>query len=729
MWPLLLAALVAGTGGVAAAEEGLPQLPQSFDKCPRELVPFLQYIVQRRAVEGLNRVVTSPTDPALGKPWGSAKVCLGTIYGGVPEDANVAWVAAAAYQYPWSRFHHDTLLRQRAFLLLDTLATLHADGKWDDGGLDAYFGLHSFAWAVLSWLETGAVDAARRGKWTRAVGNAADQAMLCLHYGPYRPSPLTGQYANPEFYYLAGLAAAWKVTGEEKYRAEAGRALRRYDEWLYPGGGMAYFLQSAPQHGYQQMIVKSVALYWDLTQDPKAREYLQRLAPYFPTVMHRSGLLTDAEQPHLKHTLGNAMNPAVGAMLAAALGDGANRWTGEVATPKWADTVEEKWPGFGKEGLAWYNYQAATYAAAALRLMATHRLPEPVAPPTRQVLVDRSFQGVRSHWDDFTAAVGTRQMSDSLAGACLADPREAAIPLGAAVDGVYQEVLQDAVPASADRPATWRRQYRCVEWSPTVCLGAAEGVAEVSCLTRLCAPYWGDMPALPGELGGTEVSDWTSLQHWAVWRDWLVGIGVLRCHADGGEAKGTDVARVRWRLAPRGRKLEVLEQTPERWRFRYGGLDTDLVRLADQGGFAFQAHEDGPAPRAAWYPALEHRSPWHVGESVAVATLVRPAGAQGEVQVRSLGKVAAAVMVEPDRKRAYVWAVNLTRHSAQELLDLPPGVAVRTYKRGCELPPVPPGEPANAGLGGGEAVVWVLESQSPLVAADLLAGLRQGKTR
>ena len=336
---LLTALLLVTAAGHAAemAADKLPPLPADFGPCPRTLEDFLKYIVQRRAAEGLNRIVLSEKTRALTRLRATRKEakdkrarrikkrCRWGPYMAVPEDANIAWVAAAAYRYPWSRFHRHELLRKRAFFLMDSIARIRADGKWDDGGLDAYFGPHSFAWAALSWIETGDVDAPRAAVWREAVAKAADDGLVCLHDGPYRPSAFTGQYANPEMYFLSGLAAAWKLTGQDRYRDEAAKALRRYDAWLFDGGGVAYFLGSSPQHGYQQMVVKSVALYWDLTGDDYALSFLKRLAPYFPNVQHRSGLITDAEQPHLKHTLCNQLNPGTAAMIACALGDGANR--------------------------------------------------------------------------------------------------------------------------------------------------------------------------------------------------------------------------------------------------------------------------------------------------------------------------------------------------------------------------------------------------------------------
>jgi hypothetical protein len=183
----------------AIQAEDLPKLPTDFGACPRELVPFLRYIVQRRAAEGLNRIVLSEKDPKFGTAWGSRKVQVGTVYGATPEDANIGWVAAAAYSYDWSRFHKNKELRNRAFFLLDALARIRADGKWDDGGLDAYFGLHSFAWAVLSWIETGDVDPARADTWRKPGdvlplrsrrGLEADGAGALPRGGGPRPAPL-----------------------------------------------------------------------------------------------------------------------------------------------------------------------------------------------------------------------------------------------------------------------------------------------------------------------------------------------------------------------------------------------------------------------------------------------------------------------------------------------------------------------------------------------------------
>lgn len=675
------------------------------DEVPTDLVPFLQYVVQNRAENGLKAVVTDEKSPKFG-----------TVYGGAAEDANIAWVAAAAYKYEWSRFHQDAALRDKAFFLLDGLSRVHADGRWDDGGHGADFGLHSFAWAVLSWLETGAVDEARAKIWREAVAAAADDALLLNHR-----DLLVADYANPDFYHLAGLTAAWKVTGNDRYREEAAAMMRRYEDSLFEGGGVAYFLKTSPEHGYQQMVVKGTVLYWDLTGDPYALEWLRRMAPYFPNVQHRSGLLTDAEHPHLKHHLYKPLNPAVPAMLAAVLGDGTNRWAADIAARVRADNVANRMPSFLEKNPNWYNYHHTTYAVVALRIMERQALPDPVPLPDRRVFADQSFRGVRSHWDDFTAAAGTRRMNDSLAGANLADPREPMLPLNAAVTGVRFEVLEGDRDPALRRDQRVRAEFRCVEWDPFVHATETDGFAAASCLTRLCSPYWADMPWIAGERWLLrEVSGWTSLQHWAVWRNHLVGLGALRCHEDGGNPATGDTARIVWPLAPTGRELTELQRNESSLRLRHGALQIDTFRLEEEGGFVYGVDADGISP------VLQHRAPWKAGHHVNAGTDIHPAASNGTVRFKPLNEAAAALLLEPDGRKACLWVANLTRHWRQHELEVPVGATVRLFKRDVEMPKVPPGSKAYCSLLGGESAVWVIESTGALDPESVLAGLTSG---
>jgi len=675
------------------------------DEVPTDLVPFLKYVVQTRAEHGLRAVVTDRDDPKYG-----------TVYGGAAEDANIAWIAAAAYKYDWSRFHQDKAHRDKAFFLLDALARIHADGRWDDGGHGADFGLHSFAWAVLSWIESGEPDEARVRVWRDAVAAAADDALLLNHR-----DLLVADYANPDFYHLAGLAAAWKVTGDERYREEAAAMLRRYEDSLFDGGGVAYFLKSSPEHGYQQMVVKGAVLYWDLTGDAYALEWLKRLTPYFPNVQHRSGLLTDAEHSHLKHHLYKPLNPAAPAMLATALGDGPNRRVADIAAKVRADNVANRLPSFFEKNPNWYNFHHTTYAAAALRLMERHPLPDPVPLPARRAFADHSFRGVRSHWDDFTAAVGTRRMNDSLAGAYLADTDEPMLPLDSAVHGVRFEVLAGDRDPQLPRDRRVRAEYRCVEWNPVVHATETDGFAAVSCLTRLCSPYWADLPWIAGERWPLrEVSGWTSLQHWAVWRDHLIGLGTLRCHADGGSPETEDVARVVWPLAPTTRKLTEHSRDDSSLWLSYGSLDVQTVRLAEKGGFEYGVDTDAVSP------VLRRSAPWLAGDHVNVATHIHPAGSDGKVHFKALKEAAAALLLEPDRRKAYLWTASLVRHWRQHELKVPPGATVRLFKRDVEMPRVPPGSNAFCSLLGGESAVWVIESPVPLDPDSVFKGLHSG---
>lgn len=685
------------TADVSPADS-VPRIPTDFGECPSEIVPFMKHIVQQRAAGGLNAV-----KPDAEKPEDVV------LYGGTHHDANVAWIAAVAYKAPWSRFQGDENVRKRAFSLMDALTEIQPDGKWHDGGLRAYFFPQSFAWAALEWIESGDVDEERAERWTHHARLAAENAM-----GRMYNSFLVGQYANPEFYYLSGLTATWKLTGDDKYLEEAQRALRRYDEWLYEGGGMAYIFSNPPQAGYQNMVVKSVALYWNLTGDDYALELLHRMSPYMVNLQHRSGLMSGY--------LSSVALPSE-VMLACATGDGRNTRVAEIAARRWADAVNGRSPSFwaaAKISYNRYNYHHTTYAASALRILEKHPLPDPVEREHRRVFVDKSYRGVRSHWDDFTAGVGTRDRQSrgrSMAAAYLADPAEPLLPLRAGVNGVHFEVLRNDQSFSS-----------MSDQDPMAFFTHTDGFAAVGVHGRLFMHYWIDLPFLSfGSHPRRGVSDWHATQNWAVWRDHLIGFGALRYHGDGGrEGK----VRVRWPLTPPGRELDLHEMNDERFTFTYGGLHVDLHRLAEAGGFTFGAEEISQPPHEAWTPMLvrDGKSPetaWSTGNFVHVGTVIHPAGTEGEVHVKSLRNGAAALMLEPDRKKAFVWVVNLTRQWQGYTLELPEGVECRTYKRDVEMPPVPPGQPAYLGLPSVENGLWVLESETEMSPETLLNNLER----
>lgn len=667
--------------------------------------------MQDRAAGGLNRVVHDQASPKYG-----------TVYGGRAEDANIAWVAAAAYRYEWSCFHQNTALREEAFFLLDSLARIHGDGRWDDGGLASYFGLQSFAWAVLSWLENGSVEETRAVIWRAAVAAAANDAMRCMGR-----NPCAGQYANPEFYYLSGLAAAWKVCGDERYLEEATRALKRYENVLFEGGGVSYFHQTNPQHGYQQMVSKSVLLYWDLVQDPYSRTWIERLGPYFVNVQHPSGLVTDAEQSWLKHSFYNPVNPAVPGMFACVLQDGKSRTAAETAARLRADNVVDEMPSFLPKNPNWYNYHHTTYAAAFLRVLEKCPLPEPEPLPARRVFRDRGFAGVRSHWDDFAAAVGVRQKNDALAGAYVADPGEPMMPLGSAVDGVFSEILCGDRSQKAPAHVRSRSRYGCLEWYPWTHFVETVDVAAVSCRSRLCSPYWNDLPWLPGERWRlNEVSGWSEIQHWAVWRDHLVGFCALRCHEAGGDVETADVAQIRWRLAPVGRELTVMEDTPVGLALTYGKLRVEATLLGEKGGFAFSIPEGGEPPHASSIPAVRRPAPWGPGDFVHVGTDMCPSTSDSGIVLRALKEAAAAIMLEPDGRRAHIWVASLTRHLRQHHLLCQTGWTVRVFERDVELTPPLPGERGTVSLHGGESALMEVVCAKPVTAEELAEGLQSG---
>jgi hypothetical protein len=689
---------------VLGADEKLPPVPN-------DLVGFCQWTVQDRAPSGLKRIVRDEKNPKFG-----------TIYGGKAEDANIAWVAAAAYRYRWSRFYHDQALRDDAYFLMDHLAERRAGGLRDERGLDSYFWVHSFGWAVKSWLENGDVDAARAKLWRDSLETSAEVAMDCM-----QRNLCNGQYANPEFYYLSGLAAAADVCDRPDFRKEAKLALTRFENVLWPGGGVAYFHRTSPEHGYQQMVAKSVVLYWMATKDEYGMQWLRKLAPYFVNVQQRSGLVTDAEHPWLKHSFYNPINPASPGMLACILQDGANRWAADIAARTRADNVAERLPSFLDRNPYWYNYHHTTYAAVLLRLLEDHSLPEPVAPSPRRVMLDRGFFGPRSQWDDFAAAVGTRQKNSSLAGAYIADPKEPMLPLDSALDGVFAEILQG--PHGADLPAGKRQKalFNCLDWEPEHHFVERPEFNAVSCLSKIVSPYWNDHPWVPGERWDwKQVADWSQIQHWAVWQDHLLGFVALRCHADGGNAETEDVARVRWRFAPVNRDLTVEQNSDSERKASCGRLRTRAVLLDEKGGFTFQETDGTAPPHNAKALMLARPAPWQSGDHVAVAIDVRPDTAETSVHIKMLNEGAAMLMIAPDGRHGIIWTVSLVRHFRQHYLDPLEGVAVRRFERNVELTPPLAEHQAFLSLHGGESAILELESKEPLDPSAILAALHSG---
>ncbi len=687
-------------------------LSSVFGQAPRDLEPFLRHVVLQRTANGLERIVDDPTDARHG-----------TVYGGTAEDANIAWVAAAAYRHEWSRFHRDAAVREKSLKLLDRVAELSERGIWAVEQ-DALFGLHSFSFAVLRWLETETVGSARRARWQSAVADAADRAMAFNH-----ARIGAGNYANPEFYYLSGLAAAWKVCGDRRYLDEAFRAFHRYKDAIFPGGGVPYHHDTAPVHNYQQLMVKAVALFWDLTGDEQARSWLSRMAPYFPRVQHRSGLLVDYGTPWLKREFYTPMNPAAPAILASVLGDGANRHSADVATRVRADNVNGRLPGFLSDNPNWYNYHQTTLAVVALRMIERYPLPEAAPPGSRRVEWDGGFRGGRSHWDDFTAAVGTRSKVESVAGAAVADSTVPMLPLGSALDSVFFEVLSgDRSNSKMSRETRLRTRFGVVEWNPEVRSTVLDDIVVAGVWTRLCNPYWSDRPFIRGETVETEISNWSSVQHWAVWRDHLVGLGALKAHESGGSKRTSDVARVRWRFSPRGRDLVRPTRDDDRLQVRYGDLDVDLIRLDRRGPFQF-ADARSEAPHLAWAPSLERRAPWAQGDYVHVATDARPAGSDGTVLFGSLKQGAAAILVEPGARQAYLVLAGFGRHWRQHELRLPPGITARVFKRDVELTPPPAGKAVVLTLHGAENAIVSLVSQDPIDPVEVLSRFGPGRSR
>ncbi|HEY3416225.1 MAG TPA: hypothetical protein VGM23_05010, partial [Armatimonadota bacterium] len=324
----------------------LPGVAQ--DLLPTEPRAFHRWLVDSRIAMAKARVITGATPEAR------------LQYKGNMEDSNVLLLYACGYAGEWSKYYHDADLLQKSTLLLDDLSTLYLDPAWrakSCAGLDPFFDLHTFSLAVYLWQETGAVAKEKTVRWISAVRAMADNA-LAMNTGP-----LAGDYANPEFYMLSGLAVTAKLTGEERYRREAAECLRRFADDFYPDGGMSYFMDSNPQIGYQGMITSSTALYYEMTGDPLAKEMLARIARYYCQSLHPLGFQPPYESPVLKQNWNYPFfNPADVRLAAVMSEDPEASWMAGVVEQRYREGLQGRWPSFlsGKYKEAyWQNYHSA----------------------------------------------------------------------------------------------------------------------------------------------------------------------------------------------------------------------------------------------------------------------------------------------------------------------------------------------------------------------------------
>ena len=129
--------LLAGKLPLAQAQASLTRIPTDFGPCPRKLEDFLKYIIQVRTAQALSHLKTDGPAP-------------GSAYGGEGQDGYVCYTAAHAYRYKWSRFYKSQIVRERSFSVIDATCKRHADGIWDDVGLNSYFCFHGLALAVMA---------------------------------------------------------------------------------------------------------------------------------------------------------------------------------------------------------------------------------------------------------------------------------------------------------------------------------------------------------------------------------------------------------------------------------------------------------------------------------------------------------------------------------------------------------------------------------------------------
>jgi len=725
--PCLVVLGVCSASCVAGAEtSGTPwplDFPETVDGVPTDPVEFCKWIITSRTRAAVEALRASED---------------GAKYGLSHSDAYLAWIMASAYQGDgWSPYYQDTELRDLAVRLLDALTTARLKEPFPGDNHPFVFGLHGYAFAVLRWKETGAVPQEKLDRWVEGVRKSAEFAIRYTARGQF-----VGDYANPEMYYLSGLAAAWKLTGEPRYREEAAAALRRYRDDTFPDGGVAYFRGTNAKVGYQQMVVKAVCLYYELTEDAYAKELLECYAKYFPLIYHGAGIFSPSEHPWLKHYVSEYVNPAVPDMIASLTGDGRNETVARIAALRAAEGEASAFPSFmsdpDKRVRAWYNFHHVTFACVALRLNKEVE-PEPLAD--RWVGPDENVRGIRSRWNDWMAIVTSRRSSVTLPGCLIADPAEPHYPL----DSGLLFFVCEYGGKPMEKPDGFRidrAQHIMSQWNPVYHRTLGQDGAVVSVCSGLRTPYWGYLPMSTAEDPHADPGAWETIQAWITWKNSLIGLIRMDALRDPPEPEKPGYVRIRPVFIPQNRELVVSEQNGG-LSGNYGRLQFQLQPLASHEGWEFAEIDNWSISQflsihGGTYVYVHPKSPvyqktnetWRRGDKALLSAAlwderdpaIRPNDPEA-FQAVMLKDRASAVVIRRSETSAVVFAVALGRRWVQIQLDTAPDWSVE-LRHGDDLLPTFQGEPVRFSLLGGQTAVLHIESGKRLSAADVARGLR-----
>lgn len=692
-------------------------IPEKVGPVPTAPVKFYQWVIANRT-EDLLRILRTAKDHSR--------------YRLEHSDGYVAWIMATAYQGEgWSRYYRDDEVRALALRLLDGMCEARMKAPFEQGkGHGPKFGLYGLANAVALWKETGAVPPEQIERWVAAVRKTAEFGM---RYNAR--SRLVGEYANPEMYYMAGLAAAWQLTRDERYRREAAATLRRYDDDTFPDGGVAYFRGTNAKLGYQQMVVAAVCRYYEITADPHAKALLECYARYYPLIYNAAGIFSPSEHPWLKHYVSEYVNPGSPGMLASLTGDGRNRTVERIAAYRAAQEVAGKRPSFMTDQSvhAWYNHHHTIFACLALRYQ---RPVEPKPLVDRWVGLDESVRGIRSRWGDWHAVVTSRRHSVTLPGCLIADAREPFYPLHSGL----LFFACDSAGKTIDRPEGFhidRHQHIMSQWHPAHHRTHMGQGAAVSVLSNLNTAHWGQFPISTAETLHGDPGPWEYIQTWIAWKNSLIGLVRMDALADPPEPGQEGYVRIRPVFIPQNRPLTASAKG-DGIAGSYGRLAFAMQPLALNRGWSFGEIDNWSikpyvANHGGTYVYVHPTSPvyqkdggtWRRGDRMLLWAAfwdrddpaIRPEDPE-HFQVLFLRDRAALVVVRDDADTVMVFANALNRRSVEVQLNPRPGWTA-TLRRGAHLLPTFPGEPVRFHLMGAQVAQLRVDSAKPLAASDV----------
>ncbi|HEX8985872.1 MAG TPA: hypothetical protein VF767_10580, partial [Bryobacteraceae bacterium] len=207
-----------------------------------------------------------------------------------------------AKAHPANPRYRDTGMLALALKIGDLLASEDEKGKFEprlDSDWDAYTWLEAYRLLEKNLGEQ------RRARWATAlkknVGIHESDARDRLDF-PWYNSPYIGTSPNHYALWAANLLLGGQVFGNGEWEQLGRRILERFAAVEQtPDGYWGEHSRSGPTTGYNHLTLSAVALYWELTRDPKALQALRRATDFHEHFTYPDGMPVEVINDRNRH--------------------------------------------------------------------------------------------------------------------------------------------------------------------------------------------------------------------------------------------------------------------------------------------------------------------------------------------------------------------------------------------------------------------------------------------